>query len=692
MVQELDDRQRQRIEENIEKLQKSISVWQKWEAEYEGLREELQKIGSNAPSSTLEDVGRQFHAELLNQKEINLLLRDDKKQPRTSEQVIGLLSRRLEYVHNNIKSLLGFLRAEEEQLPVSQALVTDPQEAKEGFPLMDIKEHLDEEGNVISSSMTPASEAAPYIVEALRKAGVTGSQTPREDKAPEWTSESMSDERSVLDVPEASPSALTPGYHISPQFSPDQTTSPSTSESEAKGDGRKAARRRKSVTFADGTKQAPPTSTQPRPARDVQAAKAASTARRIKAEVKGSIDALKKVYDAGFINEEVFDRFRKEYVDRMDNMPSTTPKQSQVQPGASTNQQHHERDVIPEKFEPVVPSDESPENAALRREMIRYNMNEVGAVVAQMDLDNEDYDDSVSPEYSTEESGHRGSSDEDENDWGLNTRTALTSDYVKEMQALEKKLKNVSEQIAEPKPTIEALLQAEQELMVGPDGDQVKQSSGHTSIAKEKKAVRFAQDLSVQERPPSPRHDTRKAPKLKRGSTPVNADIIERPVATNGMLNATMPQTSKRMSRFRTTRSAQAPQAAVARKSSHLQVTASNGNQAKTPSLPAFTPPATPKSTPAGPLGQTHAPTVVERPYSGDVVTIDVSEPDELDASLMRRELTMDYHRTRNRMIQRQGGFLINDEGKEEEEGPLVDENGRKVSRFKAARLKGMDG
>lgn len=686
MVQELDDRQRRRTEENIEKLRKSIRIWQTWEAEYEGLREELHSVGSDAPGSALEDVGKQFHAELLNQKEINLLLRDDKKQPRTSKQVIGLLSRRIEYVQSNIKSLRGSLRAEEEKSPASQILSAAQQKDEESFPLMEIWEELDENDNVTSSSMTPASEAAPHIVEALRRAGVPGLQNPRKDKAPEQTLESTSEEASLLEDSEGIPSALEQGRHSPSKHSPDQTTSPSTSESDAKGDGRKAGRRRKSVTFADGTKQAPPTPTQPRPARDVQAAKAASTARRIKAEVRGSIDALKKVHDAGYINEEVFDRFRKEYVERMQNIPSMMDKQPLVRSGASHIQQYNatEKDATPEKFDPVVPLDESPEDAALRKEMIQYNMNEVGAVVAQMDLDDED------PDNSTEEGGHQGSSDEEENNWGLNTGRALTNEYIKEMQALEQKLKPVFEQTADPTPTVEALLQAEQELTVGPDGNPIKQISDNASTAKEKKAVRFAQDLRIQERPPSPRHETRKAPKMKRGLIPVNADVIERPITAKGTPNATMPHPAKRVSRFKTIRSAQAPPATAPRKSPHLQVTASNGNQVKTPSLPAFTPPATPKMTPTGPPGQTHEPNVVERPYSEAAVTNDVSEPDEFDASLMRQELTMDYHRTRNRMIQRQGGFLADDD--EDEEGPLVDENGRKISRFKAARLKGMDG
>ncbi|KAI4120669.1 MAG: hypothetical protein LQ338_006846 [Usnochroma carphineum] len=689
------DRQRQRLEEIVEKLRKSIKIWQTWEAEYEGLKEELQTVGNDASSSVLQDVGNQFDGELLNQKEVNLLLLDDKKQPRTSHQVIGLLSRRMEYVQSNIKSLRGSLEAAEDKLTASQALSAPQQKDEEGFPLMEIQEELDEDDNVISSSMIPASEAAPQVVEALRKAGVQGLQSHKQDKVPEQTSAPSTQNGEVPTEADKTPSALKQVSHSGPKLPSNQQSSPSTSESDNKGSDGKGGRRRKSVTFADGTKQAPPTPTLSQPAKDVQAAKAASRARRIKAEVRGSIDALKKVHNAGHINEEVFDRFRREYVDRLHNLPQTTSKPTLVQRQARSSQQHGPtgKNTKTEEFDPVMPPNESPEDAALRREMIRYNMNEVGAVVAEMNLDDEEENHSSSPEYSNEEGEHQGSSDDDENAWGMSTTRAVTSDYIEEMQTLEKRLKAGSVQNGHVKPTIEALLRAEDELVVGPDGNPLKRPLQGTNAPQERKAVRFAQDLDVQERQPSPKLDNGSEPGAKKASTPVQADVVERPVTANRPPNTTAPITPKKMSRFKATRSAQVQAAATPKKSSPLQITANNGNPVKTPSLPAFTPPATPKITATGPPGQTHAPNVLERPYSDDVISDNLLEPDEFDASLLRQELTMDYHRTRNRMIQRQGGFLANDDKEEEEEeGPVIDENGKKISRFKAARLQGMNG
>lgn len=686
--------QRRRLEDNVEKLRESIQTWQTWEAEYKDLKEEVQALGDEASSSALEDVGNSFEGELLNQKEVKILLRDDKKQPRTSTQVVGLLTRRMEYVQSNIKSLHGSLQAAEDKLRTSQALSAFQPTDEEGFPLMEIQERLDENDNVVSSTMTPANEAAPRIIEALRKAGIPSLRDSKEDKVLKHTTGPNPDDSKAPEEAEKIPSALKQLNNTTSSSSSDQHTSPSTSESDTRGGRRTNGRRRKSVTFADGTKQAPPTPTQPRPARDVQAAKAASTARRIKAEVRGSIDALMKVHEAGYINEEVFDRFRKEYLERLqEDVPSTMPKQPAPQRHSSKSEQHDPvvQSKSAEEFNPVIPANESPEDAALRREMIQYNMNEVGAVVAEVNLDDEDRSHSSSPENSTEEYERRGSSDDDENDWGLSTNRALTSEYIKEMQALERKLKMKSN--TDTKPSIETLLQAEDGLMVGPEGDPVAPPPRSASIGQGKKAVRFAQDVDTQERPRSPNYHDGYEPGVRKASTPIQADVIERPIIAKGSSTSAAPAPAKKASRFKATRSAPSQTAGAAKKSSPLQITASNKNEVTRPSLPAFTPPATRNMAPTGPAGRTHAPSVVERPYSEEVNGNKVAEPDEFDASFMRQELTMDYHRTRNRMMQRQGGFLP--EGGEDEglgSGSLVDENGKKISRFKAARLQAAGG
>lgn len=47
------EQQRELLERNVAQLQKSLQYWQTWEAEYEGLREEIQRVGKRATNTDL---------------------------------------------------------------------------------------------------------------------------------------------------------------------------------------------------------------------------------------------------------------------------------------------------------------------------------------------------------------------------------------------------------------------------------------------------------------------------------------------------------------------------------------------------------------------------------------------------------------------------------------------------------------
>ena len=79
------------------------------------------------------------------------------------------------------------------------------------------------------------------------------------------------------------------------------------------------------------------------------------------------------------------------------------------------------------------------------------------------------------------------------------------------------------------------------------------------------------------------------------------------------------------------------------------------------------------------------APIIIEKPPTipsslGDIPLA----PSELDHAIHKQEVAVEYFKTRNRMIQREGGFLPREE---EEMFVPVDDGKKKVSRFKAARL-----
>lgn len=89
---------------------------------------------------------------------------------------------------------------------------------------------------------------------------------------------------------------------------------------------------------------------------------------------------------------------------------------------------------------------------------------------------------------------------------------------------------------------------------------------------------------------------------------------------------------------------------------------------------------------PTPPEHQTLANTIVERPPLPDP-----AEPDEMDDDLLYKEAAIEYNRLRNKLIQKQGGFVQQDQALDGESGlvPLDEElaGPKRVSKFKAARL-----
>ena len=250
--------------------------------------------------------------------------------------------------------------------------------------------------------------------------------------------------------------------------------------------------------------------------------------------------------------------------------------------------------------QPVIPANESPEDAALRRQMIEYNMSEVNNIVAEIDLDDEVSDASYS-DADSEDVPDDSSLDEDEDKFGRAKRRVLSDDYLAEMRALEQRLnaKAISNVGPNVPPETSILANGHETEEQAPNGSPEK------NINKEPKppateAVRFAPELDIQSSPP--------------------------------------PSTS-----------------------------------------PPLQPPTT---SPHRPI---HANQIIERPYATTSSTTP-TEPDDFDPALLQQEVKTEYHKLRDRMIQRQGGFADHDEGPEI---PLTESEGgpKKMSRFKAARL-----
>ncbi|KAK4692476.1 hypothetical protein P7C71_g4739, partial [Lecanoromycetidae sp. Uapishka_2] len=147
---------------------------------------------------------------------------------------------------------------------------------------------------------------------------------------------------------------------------------------------------------------------------------------------------------------------------------------------------------VKKPFDPIIPANESPEDAALRRQMIQYNMDEVGAVVAELDLDE---DNDSADEYSEDGSDENSSVEEDEDQFGRTKRRVLDDGYRAQMEALQKKLTNIG-----PDPTTVAL--PEPELSTHepkPSNRKLPTIINEDTKPARKKSVSFANSLDVQE-------------------------------------------------------------------------------------------------------------------------------------------------------------------------------------------------
>ena len=328
---------------------------------------------------------------------------------------------------------------------------------------------------------------------------------------------------------------------------------------------------------------------------------------------------------------------------------------------------------------PVIPEKESPEDAALRRQMLQYNMRELSAVVAEIDLDEQ----GSTPPYSSDEDDayEDSSTEEEEDEYGRAKNVVFSDDYIKEMQALEKRLNASAIQNIGP-----ALKSRDSSVEV--HGEAVKvdkpQSSTSTPIPPTKE-VRFASDIDIQE-----------APEVESASKQA-FDAADK--------SSNDASQTKKVSRFKSVRNkaiaptsggdeSPGPKASTTRTSPIADTirerpiaTAPSDKPSFPPTLPT---PKAPRPVPTGPPGHPHAANIFERPYSSTAdPDYPPSEPDEFDPALLQQQAVMAYHQQRNKLIHKQGGFLRRDEDEEAE--VRVDENGeergRKVSRFRAARL-----
>ncbi|OTB17475.1 hypothetical protein K445DRAFT_316092 [Daldinia sp. EC12] len=322
--------------------------------------------------------------------------------------------------------------------------------------------------------------------------------------------------------------------------------------------------------------------------------------------------------------------------------------------------------------DPILPADESMEDAALREDMIRYNKEtmefEMAPIVAELQLeegstgdDTDDYSD-----YEEEEE------DDDEDEWGK-TKLTVDDDWKRRMLELKERLSNYTfkEQAAnDEEEMVEgigriSIKRGSQDALANDSGSgpEVPSQADKQLPAQDKKSVRFAQSLDIADVPASTPKQVSQAQAKQREIDPLSDVIMERSSRTPQPTTAP----SKKVSRFRKARSNRTP----------INVTPmALGGTPILPDTPDVLGP-----TPSGPENQTLATSVLEHEPSSEV-----KEPDEFDANLLQKQATEEYYKIRNKLIYQQGGFMKEDESPIQ---PLDEEQGgpKRMSRFKAARL-----
>ena len=193
------ERRRAQLQESVEKLQRALTHWTTWEAEYDMFKEEIETANDPSPSQ-MRTIAQHLEASLLNEREANELLGKD----RTANQVVDLLQRRIDYVQQNSATIEKQLDAAEKQLAGVDVLLDPGVDNEDGLPMMDIEEELDEQGNAISSSVNQTGKGAAEVVEALRKAGLQKADLDKMIKG------AGQEQTPTADAPSESPSATPP--------------------------------------------------------------------------------------------------------------------------------------------------------------------------------------------------------------------------------------------------------------------------------------------------------------------------------------------------------------------------------------------------------------------------------------------------------------------------------------------------
>ncbi|KAI5865798.1 Prefoldin subunit-domain-containing protein [Durotheca rogersii] len=602
---------RQKLQDTAERLSTALAQWKRWKGEYEALRSDVKSVPSSSRRQDLKKVRESFKGELLNEKElVDIFGRDGSSKP---EQIVSKLTNRLDYVARNIDTLSKQLETVENKL-AAVTVVSNPDATDEdGLPITEILEELDDDDNVISYSLRTAGENQPQVLEALEKVGVT-------DKLPDEAKDATASE-----------------------------TSQRIRGSESELSNNVSTSSIQQLKIAEHGESKPSKGVLSRPSEQSEAPQAEEIP-------KTKSDARKKTVS-----------FTEGTKLGEPEEPSVTAKRLEEILQKARDQQS----II---SDPIFPADESPEDAALREDMIRYNKEtmefEMAPIVAELQLEEGSSEDDTD-DYEDDEDDDE---EDEEDEWGR-SKIALDDEWKRQMLELKERLSHHTFGKSKASNDEEDLVEGVGRISIRRENGDVSNgdvgttpsllpaTAGSTPANDSKKSVRFAESLDIGE-DSVPATKQSASGQLKGTDIEPLSDVMERKSSAAQPVVAP----SKKPSRFRQGRGIGSPM--------NVKTPTFNG----VPIAPEK--PDLERHTPSGPEGQTLASSVLEHEPS-----LEVKEPDEFDANLLHQQVTDEYHKMRNRFMHRQGGFTKEDESPIR---PLDEDEGggsRRISRFKAARL-----
>lgn len=671
------EQQRQALEQSLQKLRTSLKYWQTFEAEYEGFKEEIEATTGDVD---LVGISQAYSGELVNEKEIRELSGLSTNSPRTVPQILGMISRRQEYVQKNIETVQRqFWDAEaklEELDFAAHSANRDGHSSSGGLPLTEIHEELDEEGNIISTNLSQPELSTSKLVAALQKAGMSGKDLSQLSTAIVSEPEDYDDDKPSKEGATALHSAIVNA------IARDMPNGEAKSMQSDAGLDRPPVRK-KSVSFSADTKPAPVPVRQD----SEDGKKCVSFAEKVAVMPSAPPPDTRSVSFSPQIEEIPADDDPRTvtFAPKVQEIPAEPATKSvpveedptsdaqktlrgYFKPGDKVGMLNDEGEV--DSTHIVIPENETEEEARLRREMLEYHLNEVGHVVAEMELDDDDIDfedDAASSEYLDEDTpyttGHSDSEDEEEDKYGRTTKRVLSDDYHKQMKELEQRLignlgpspateeVNALDPDIDPQDVRRLVIRAKNE----PEDTPTEVSEKSKSNGKKRVSFAEALDVATETPEPAPIIESHKARKTLEGenAAPIIDDVAEHTPSTKPSL----PSTPAKTSRFKKSR-------AVSSDESNAEA--------------------------SEPAGKILADQLVERPTSTSTSAPDLDNPDPL---VQRRELAAEYYRKRNAFIKERGGFKGTPD-EDDADGEMMESDGegglKKVSRFRAARLRGL--